>query len=357
MEGLNKALPNLLNTDQYRAMFSGMSADAVLPQPATTPEEYVRRMDAYREAFAEDAVRRRVCDVNESLIFAQALEHWIAETLDQPYPRYFADELIPMRKNIPPGAGTVVAYGYDKTGEATVLSGLGEDIPRVDLSARRMTSPMVGLAAAFAVSQQQIREAAMAPNNPQIESMGLDAVRLVIREKVDRILARGDATTGCQGILNVTGVVPGAFTTGGWAAAGATAAQIDADVSAAVGAIELATNNVLTPDTLLLPDIPYAYIRTLPMFALGTTTVLDWLREKHGLNVVRWWRCNTASAGGAQRAMLFTNRRDVIEGYRSIDIELLAPEYRSTYWLTVGHARTGGCNSANIAAIGYYDNV
>jgi hypothetical protein len=178
MEGLNKALPNLLNTDQYRAMFSGMSADAVLPQPATTPEEYVRRMDAYREAFAEDAVRRRVCDVNESLIFAQALEHWIAETLDQPYPRYFADELIPMRRNIPPGAGTVVAYGYDKTGEATVLSGLGEDIPRVDLSARRMTSPMVGLAAAFAVSQQQIREAAMAPNNPQIESMGLDAVRL-----------------------------------------------------------------------------------------------------------------------------------------------------------------------------------
>jgi hypothetical protein len=51
------------------------------------------------------------------------------------------------------------------------------------------------------------------------------------------------------------------------------------------------------------------------------------------------------------------NNRQVIEGYRSIDIELLAPEYRSTYYLTVGHARTGGVNSANATAIGYYDNV
>jgi hypothetical protein len=85
--------------------------------------------------------------------------------------------------------------------------------------------------------------------------------------------------------------------------------------------------------------------------------VLDWLRTTHRLNVVEFWRCDGAGVGGVDRAALLVNNRQVIEGYRSIDIELLAPEYRSTYYLTVGHARTGGVNSANATAIGYYDNV
>jgi hypothetical protein len=328
-----------------------------LPAASANPEEYVRRMDSWRDSFAQDAIRRQVVDVNESLIFANALEYWIAEAINQPYPELMADSLISMRRGLPPGAGSVVSYGYDKTGEATVLSGLGEDIPRVDLSARRMTSPMIGLAAAFAVSQQQIREAAMAPNTPQIESMGLDAVRTVLAERVDRILALGDAPTGCQGILNVTGVAPVGFTTGGWAPAGATAAQIDADVNTAVAALRLATGNIIRPDTMLLPTIAYSYVKTLPMFAFGTTTILDWIEMKHGLKVIEWWRCDGAGVGGVDRAMIFANRKDVIEGYRSIDVELLAPEYRSTYWLTVGHSRTGGCNSAHTSAIMYYDNV
>jgi hypothetical protein len=191
-----------------------------------------------------------------------------------------------------------------------------------------------------------------------LENLGLAAVRRVLQARADSILSVGDATVGAQGILNVTGVVPGAFTTGGWSAVGgATAAQIDADVSTAKAALEVANGFTFVADTLLLPTTAYNYIQTLPMFVAGGPTVLDWLRDKHDLNVVKWWRCDGAGAGGADRAMLFTNTREVIEGYRSIDVELLAPEYRSTYWLTVGHSRTAGCNSGHILAIGYYDNV
>jgi hypothetical protein len=227
-----------------------------------------------------------------------------------------------------------------------------------------MITPMVSLAAAFAVTLQQVREAAMVgmggsgQQQVPIENLGLAAVRRVLASRADLILSIGDATIGAQGILNVTGVAPGAFTTGGWNAVGAaTAAQIDADVSTATAALFAASGNVFQPDTLYLPTTAYAYIQTLPMFIAGGPTVLEWLEQKHGLTVVKWWRCDGAGAGGADRAMLFTNTREVIEGYRSIDVELLAPEYRSTYWLTVGHCRTAGCNSAKTTAIGYYDNV
>ena len=336
-----------------------------LPPAARTYEDYSDGLQTWRDAFCDEVRFRRVhTDANESAIFAASLEYWLSETIDQQYPNLLADTLIPMRKNIPPGAQDVITYGYDMTGEARVLANYGEDIPRVDLHARRMVTPMVSLAAAFAVTLQQTREAAqvgMGGSGQQVvplENLGLAAVRRVLASRADSILSSGDATIGAQGILNVAGVVPGAFTTGGWSAVGAaTAAQIDADVSLARSTLFAATGNVFEADTLLLPTTAYAYIQTLPMFVAGGPTVLEWLEQKHGLRVIKWWRCDAAGAGGVDRAMLFTNTREVIEGYRSIDVELLAPEYRSTYWLTVGHCRTAGCNSAKITAIGYYDNV
>lgn len=349
----------LMNVEAWRSI-----VDGGLPPPSASRRAYSDGLRNWRSAFADDARLKRVhTDANESAIFAASLEYWLSETIDMQYPQLLADSLIPMKTSIPPGASDVVTYGYDQTGEARVLANYGEDIPRVDLHAQRMTTPMISLAAAFAVTLQQVREAAMAGGGSgqqavPLENLGLAAVRRVLMTRADQILSIGDATIGAQGILNVTGVVPGAFTTGGWNAVGAaTAAQVDADVSLARSTLFAATGNVFEPDTLLLPTTAYAYIQTLPMFVAGGPTVLEWLQQKHGLNVVKWWRCDGSGAAGVDRAMLFSNTREVIEGYRSIDVELLAPEYRSTYWLTVGHCRTAGCNSAKITAIGYYDNV
>ena len=329
--------------------------DGNLPPLARNDAELVKHGKAWADRFAREAVTR--LDVNESGTLALQLEHLFAQPINRRYARLMAKELIPPAPGgIPAGATTVATYGMDEQGAAEILHSYATKIPLVDIHARKMTAPIVGLAAGFSIGIDHIAQAAM--SGMPLPTFGLDAAVRAVATLEDTLLSVGSVVAGLQGLLRVTGATTGNMTTGAWAGGVTTADQIVADVDVMISDMELATGYTFYPTHLVIPPVPYAHIQQMPRFAIGGPTVLQWIEQTFGLKVVKWWRCAAAFAPlGADTALLFDNSREVVEGYWPISPELLAPEYHSTHYLTVAHARCGGVNSANPLAIRYAANV
>lgn len=328
-----------------------------LPPLARTDAELHARGRRWARLFADDLVRTGRCDVNESAVLQLQLEHLFAQPINKRYARLMAKELIPsVPGGIPAGATTVATYGLDEQGQAEVIHSSATKIPLVDVHARKMVTPIVALAAGFTVGIDHLAQAAM--TGIPVPTFGLDAAIRAVATLEDQLLSIGDATSGLQGLLSITGATTGNLTTGAWAGGVTTAAQIAADVDIAIAAFELANGYVFYPDTMLLPPVPYAHIQQQPMFANSGPTVLEWLEEKFSLKIIKWWRCAAAFAPlGTDTLVLYSRDREVVEGYVPISPELLAPEYHSTHYLTVAYSRCGGVNSANPLAVRYAGNV
>jgi hypothetical protein len=324
---------------------------------ASTVEQLKDHAKNWREGFARRAIidGGRRLDVNETALFLRQLEAVHEMFFDKKYPTLMAKDFIPMKTNIPAGAETIAAYGFDWTGSAQVLAGYGEDVPLVDLHAKRMVTPLVGLAAGFVITLQQIRAAAM--SGMPISEKGMLGARRVVEQKEDELLALGDTTLNLQGLLSVTGATTGNLTTGGWATA--TAAQIQQDVIDVITDMKSATSNVFFPNVCLLPTDTWVALLK-PMFADSGPTIKDFLQSAfsgYGLTFHEFWRCDGAGAAGADRACFFYKDEEVVEGYTSIAPEMLPPEYHSLYYTNIVHMRTGGVNSANPLGVRYADNV
>lgn len=326
-----------------------------LPPSSRTDEELVAASKTWAKRFARlDAAMRG--DVNESATLALQLEHLFATPLNRRYAQLITKSLIqPSPGGIPRGATEVARYGMDEQGVAAIVHGRATEIPLVDIHARKMTTPIVGIIAGFQVSHDDVAAAAM--SGMPIPTFGIDAASRAVAYLEDQLLAVGDAPANLQGLLSVTGATTANMVTGGWALS--TADLICADVAQVIADIRIATNYTFRPNRLLLPSGPYAFIQQLPRWAVGGPTVLQWIEQSFGLRVTEWSWCEAArSVTGTDTAVFYTDGDpECVEGYWPVSPELLAPEYHLLGYLTAAYSRCGGVNSANPTSIRYCGNV
>ena len=294
-------------------------------------------------------------------LFAEQLEHLLAKMYDRRYPANRAREFLPMASGIPTGAETVSSIGFDLQGKATILSSYGEDVRRVTLDAKKSIWPIIGVAAAWALTVQQARASAMA--GIPIDTKGLMAARRVIENAIDALLTVGDADRGILGLVNqatgsggVTLKVSGdADFNAGWHAS-ATAAEIMNDIAVMVDAIE--GSELFVPTDLIVDTTSFHRMRSLYVVTGSPVTVLDRIREEFGLRVHRWRKLNTANAAGnAPRSIMYEKSDEVVEGIVSQEPEQLPSIWTGLGWQTIMHARCGGVKLENAAGIIYADQA
>lgn len=292
-------------------------------------------------------------------LFSEQLEHLLAKMYDRRYPANRAREFLPMASGIPSGAETVASIGFDLHGKATLLSSYGEDVRRVAIDAKKSIWPIIGVAAAWALTVQQARASAMA--GVPIDSKGLMAAKRVIENAIDALLTVGDADRGILGFVNQTTgsggvtlkVAGDADFTALWHST-ATAAEILNDIAVMVDAIE--GTELFTPTDLVIDTTSYHRMRNLFVVTGSPVTVLDQIREEFGLRVNRWRKLNLANAAGnAPRAILYEKSDEVVEGIVSQEPEQLPSIWTGLGWQTIMHARCGGVKLENTAGIIYAD--
>ena len=290
--------------------------------------------------------------------FQQQLEALLSKMYDRPYAPLKSRQLIPTAPGIPSGAETVSTIGFDIKGEATVLASYGEDIPRVDLDGSKSTWNIVGLGAAWMLTIQQARAAAL--TGVDINSKGLFAAMNFIERKIDSLIWDGDSdlgidgflalTTGATGcpILNKTGTLTGDWDTG-------TAANALADFHLVYD--QVTTDDIFVPTDCILDTTTYVRWMALKHGTDSDMSVMEYLSKKYDIQFHKLKKADTAdSAGTGPRAVLYEKSDRVVEAIVSQEPEMFPSVWRGTGWETVAHARCGGVMVNNPRGICYADH-
>jgi len=307
-------------------------------------------------------------DAGESIYLARELETKLAQSRDAKNRvlRILKEGILPINTELDNASRTWTYEVWDSYGYAKIVTGYrAGDIPSVDVSCTEVTGKIFPVMAKMTYDFQEIREAAKA--NKPLTTKRRDAVIKAIDTKLDRIAWFGDADHNLVGLAQYPGTtgatVPadgtGATTT--WSTK--TSDLILRDIYNGIAAIKDPTNDIESPDTLLLPSKVFTALGTRLLNSANPTgnTVLSMLRKTLadvgitqilGLNEL-----NTATPAGGTRAILFKKDKMNLEFFLPVTMEFFAPIQDGLAFDVPAQARTGGVKVYYPLSVAYMDGI
>ena len=307
-------------------------------------------------------------DAGETIFLNRELESKLAQSRDVKHRvlRILKENILPINTELDNATRTFTYDVWDAYGYAKIVTGYrAGDIPSVDVSRTEVTGKIFPVMAKMTYDFQEIREAAKA--NVPLSTKRRDAVIKAIDTKLDRIAWFGDADHNLVGLAQYPGVtsatIPndGTGTTTTWSTK--TVDQILRDVYNGIAAIKDPTNDIESPDTLLLPSKIFTALGTRMVNTAnsGNITILSLLKTVLadlgittilGLNEL-----NTASSSGGTRAILFKNDKMNLEYFLPVTMEFFSPKEDGLAYDVPAQARTGGVKVYYPLSVAYMDGI
>lgn len=293
-----------------------------------------------------------------------------AEVYRARYPAFNYAELLPVVTEGAAWASGTTFFTLDTVGTMEWASGEANDAPYTDLVRGTGSAPYYMAHGAYRWSLEELNVANML--GIALGSEKASGVRRVSERFLFNLAISGDTEKGLLGIANYTGVtaadVPndGTGTVTWWA--NKTPDQILRDINTGIQDVRVATNTVITPNTLLVPDAVFADLATRRISSAGdgAMTVLDFLRLKNtytamtGLpfTIKPLLELGTADPGGDGRAVLYENSREVLRFHLPLPFQFLPIHQKSSMqYEQVGIVRTGGTEVRIPKGMIYLDGV
>jgi len=191
-----------------------------------------------------------------------------------------------------------------------------------------------------------------------------EGMQLKYNMDVDEQVYIGDDALGMTGLVNAALVTNVAnATNGGWAA-GATVAEILADVNELLTSAWAASGYAICPDQLRLPPAQYAYIVGNIVSDAGNISILQYLVMNNistatngtPLNIqpLKW--LPTAGAGASTRMVAYTKRQQFVR-FPLVPLQRTPMEYRSLRQITTYYGRLGQVETVYPETIAYRDGI
>ncbi len=309
-------------------------------------------------------------DANETIAMARQLEYFFAKIYEVEYPLTEWRKLIPIDTSVPTGAQAHTFRMFDQVGSAKIVTTYAEDLPLVDATGKEYANPIRSIGAAFFLSIQDIRAAAML--GIDLDTRKANTARDVIERKIDALAAVGDVASGLPSlalngdvtVLNGAGVTGGTDLTGNWSAASATQIQADLEKLTKVPfdqtlGIHGGTDRKLT---VVLPTTLYSLLATKRLDSFNMVTLLEYLEAHLPFvgEITSWARLNTigklagANTGG-NRIVVFSKDPDVVSAIVPQDFEMLPMQPKSLGYYVPCHMRFGGVVTRYPKAMVYAD--
>lgn len=307
-------------------------------------------------------------DAGESIFLERDLQTKLRESKDVKFRqlRILKEGILPINTELSNADRTFTYDVWDAYGFAKIVTSYrAGDIPNVDVSRTEVTGKIFPVMVKMTYDFQEIREAARA--NVPLSSKRRDAVIKAIDTKLDRIAWFGDADHNLVGLAQYPGVtsatVPadGTGSTTTWSTK--TVDQILRDIYNGIAAIKDPTNDIESPDTLLLPSKIFTALGTRMVNTAnsGNITILSLLKSVLadlgittilGLNEL-----NTATPAGGTRAILFKNDKANLEYFLPVTMEFFSPKEDGLAYDVPAQARTGGVKVYYPLSVAYMDGI
>ncbi len=200
------------------------------------------------------------------------------------------------------------------------------------------------MAAGYTYSVDDLRQSQRA--GTQLQSRFAEAARRGIELAREEVAAFGSPEKGTYGLANQPNVTVSTLPNGDWANVATTGAEILDDLNYLVNRMILDTNEILSPDTIVLPVSMYRLAARKLMNIGGTVsglTVMQMFQQQNpGISIVSWNKLETAGAGGGPRIIVYKRANEVLEFLEAVALETMPTEYHHMQWTTVLRARFGG---------------
>jgi hypothetical protein len=273
----------------------------------------------------------------QSVFLKQQLNHVLNLAFEESFPALKARSFVPVNRGIPQAAETVSTRIWDAYGEAKILNAGADDFPSVSIGQREAFAAIKSLGCYFEYSVLDLRRSELA-------GTGLDAklaiaARQTIESKIDKLAVNGDERVGIKGITNHEGI--DSHNLSKWfddkGKALKTPEQMLGDINQMISMIAENTNNVLLPDTLLLPVKHYSYLAQTPFSALSQVTILNYILSNNPyLKNIDWW------VHLKDRCIIYPRTPQALEMYIPLEFEMLEPQSVGMNIRVHCHARFGG---------------
>lgn len=303
-------------------------------------------------------------DEGESVFFARQLEHIIAQEFDIEYPELRARQVIPITQEADPADKTITYREYDRMGVAKIIADYSQDLPRVDISGKEVTSTIRTIGASYGYNYDEVL--ASAKTGRDLEGRRAEMAREAILRKENSALLLGDTTFNLAGFLNFANVTTLSLAADGTGASkkwsDKTPDQCLRDLNAMVNSIPELTYGIEQPDTLLLPRAAYHVIATKRIGRDSTMTVLDffvgsnpYIKSRDQVEVLN--ELNTAGAGSTARSMVYRRDPMKVRGEIPQDFTSLPAQVKGFEWLIPCRSRLGGCIWIKPLSAVYFDGA
>ncbi len=291
---------------------------------------------------------------------AQQLEQIQAKTYEVPHAElpFMEGAVIPIERDIDPGAETFSYYVYDGRGQAEFITNYAaDDMPTVDIAASKTTLPTAGIQLGYLLNRQELRAAAFGNVNIA-QRKAAQAVR-GHREKHELVAAFGSIPRGLKGFLNHPNVPELAPV-----ADGASLTRWDlkdpifiaTDLANIARAIHNNTKGIRRATALLIPADLFEFLRFKPFLgAAGTVvtatpsmSVLEYMMSVTDMTIgsllllqPQFSNGNLAAGQGTAVAYI-ANSTDIVSYKMIMEPTFYEPQWQSLTSLTPGESRTGG---------------
>ncbi len=273
----------------------------------------------------------------QAVFLKEQLNHILNLAFEESFPALKARNFIPVNRSIPPAAETVSARIWDSYGEAKVLNPNADDFPSVSIGQREAYAPIKSLGCFFEYSILDLRRSQLA--NTGLDSKLATAARQTIESKIDKLAVNGDDRVGIKGLCNHDNItkqkVERWFDDKGKALK--PPEHMLGDINNLVATIAEDTNNILLPDTLLLPVKHFAYLAQTPYSPHSQVTILNYLLSNNPYikNVDSWVHLKN-------QCILYPRTPQALEMYLPLEFEMLEPQSMGMNIRIHCHARFGG---------------
>lgn len=277
---------------------------------------------------------------NMAMFVENELKAIIPETYDKLYPDLDASEHIPISQKVPAAAMSWAYDSIEKSGKAKLIGARANDIPRADVSKKRLTFPVRTMALAYGWSIEEI-EASQMVGQP-LDRMKADATRRGMAETEHDILLNGSPAEQIPGFLTNVKTPITVAPNGGWLTT-ATPDQILEDLNFMIDTIWVGTSRVHRPNTMLLP---LAYLRKIQTTRITDTgmPIIDFFRQSNPFieEIRELEELGVAGPTGGPRAMAYEKRDDRLSGIIPLPFQQMEPQIEGMEVVVPTRERIGG---------------
>jgi hypothetical protein len=277
-------------------------------------------------------------------IFAQQLVRATFSELfrfEYPETKWMNGGLIPINTSINEGATEYSFTELGNVGEAEIVADSATDLPMADLEGRNNLREIKTVGIAVQYSRQDIRTARM-NGTFDVASEKAAAAREGHDRALNRFIRSGVPGTSLVGVVDQPGIIVANAITGNWQTA--SAAQIVADMSAAINGMINASDGIEMPDTVVMDVATFTRISTLQNSTASDITVLDYLRRVFPM-ISRWdWEpgMRSVSAAGGPAIVIYRNDPMRMRAVFPMMMTAVPPEQRGLSFVLNFETRFGG---------------